>query len=385
MEVKMAKISPVSTKYMIYAEFEATGRVENPDVVGALFGQTEGLLGKDLELRELQKEGKVGRIKVEVKSKNSKTIGKINVPSSLNKTETTLVAAAIETIEKIGPSEAKVNVKKIEDVRKNKRDYILKRAESLLESIEQEMPRAKEMTRDLKTKSRESKLTKYGKEKLPAGDLSGDEIIVVEGRADVLNLLRCGIDNVIAMDGTKLPEGIKELSKDKKTVLFVDGDRGGKLIARNAIDNAEIDEVVFAPDGKEVEELSYKEIHSSLRKRTSAQNFLGKKSQKRKPKKTSNKKSKKNLDGNKGELKKKLKKIENTKKALFLDNQLKVVSKVSTRGAFSKLKKLGSKVNTVIVDKATKGIIKAAEKNNVENIIANNFAFSSKKVNMVSL
>jgi DNA primase len=376
----MAKISPVSTKYMIYAEFEATGRVEKPDVVGALFGQTEGLLGKNLELRELQKEGKVGRIKVEVESKKSKTTGKINVPSSLNKTETTLVAAAIETIEKIGPSEAKVNVKKIEDVRKNKRDYILKRAESLLESIEQEMPRAKEMTRDLKTKSRESKLTKYGKEKLPAGDLSGDEIIVVEGRADVLNLLRCGVDNVIAMDGTKLPEGIKKLSKEKKAVLFVDGDRGGKLIARNAIDNADIDQVVFAPDGKEVEELSYKEIHTSLRKRTSAQDFLGKKSRKK-----SKSKGEKEINKNKEELKKKLKKVEDTKKALFLDNQLKVISKVSTRGAFSKLKKLGSKVNTVIVDIATKGIIKAAEKNNVENIIANNFAFSSEKVNMISL
>ena len=33
----MAKISPVSIKYMIYAKFEADGMVEKPDVIGAVF------------------------------------------------------------------------------------------------------------------------------------------------------------------------------------------------------------------------------------------------------------------------------------------------------------------------------------------------------------
>ena len=61
----MAKVSPVSIKYMIYASFESEGPLEKPDVIGALFGQTEGLLGSELEMRELQKEGKIGRIEVD--------------------------------------------------------------------------------------------------------------------------------------------------------------------------------------------------------------------------------------------------------------------------------------------------------------------------------
>jgi len=72
----MAKISPVSIKYLVHANFVAEGRLEKPDVIGAIFGQTEGLLGSDLEMRELQKEGKIGRIDVDVKYEDSKTLGK---------------------------------------------------------------------------------------------------------------------------------------------------------------------------------------------------------------------------------------------------------------------------------------------------------------------
>ena len=64
----MAKIAPTSIKYMIYAKFEADGAIEKPDVIGALFGQTEGLLGEDMEMRELQKQGKIGRIDEELSS-----------------------------------------------------------------------------------------------------------------------------------------------------------------------------------------------------------------------------------------------------------------------------------------------------------------------------
>src|SRR3989344_2513462 len=142
----MAKISPVSIKYIIYAKFEAEGAVEKPDVIGALFGQTEGLLGEDLELRELQKEGKIGRIDVELKAENSKTLGKIEIPSSVDKAETTIIAAALETIERIGPSDAKIEIERIEDVRGNKREYIIERAKKLLEKIEGDVPDTREIS-----------------------------------------------------------------------------------------------------------------------------------------------------------------------------------------------------------------------------------------------
>ena len=97
----MAKVSPVSIKYMIYASFSAQGPVEKPDVIGAIFGQTEGLLGSDLEMRELQKEGKIGRIEVDLSVVDGKSVGEIRVPSALDKSETTIIAATLETIDRI--------------------------------------------------------------------------------------------------------------------------------------------------------------------------------------------------------------------------------------------------------------------------------------------
>lgn len=49
--------------------------------------------------------------------------------------------------------------------------------------------------------------------------------------------------------------------------LFIDGDRGGDLILRELSAMAEIDYVARAPDGKEVEEITKKEIHKALRSR----------------------------------------------------------------------------------------------------------------------
>lgn len=268
----MAKISPVSIKYMIHANFSAEGALEKPDVIGALFGQTEGLLGADLEMRELQKEGKIGRIEVELDRDGKRTIGKIKIPTALDQSETTLIAAAIETIERIGPCDSQIEIERIEDVRGSKRDYILERAKKLMQSIEG-MKESREISEEIKESRRISGVEKYGEEELPCGDLSGNEIIVVEGRADVINLLKAGVKNCIGMNGTKLPDVIKELGKEKELTLFVDGDRGGKLIIKNVLDNAEVKYIAVAPDGKEVEELTGKEILMSLRKRVPAEKY----------------------------------------------------------------------------------------------------------------
>ena len=121
----MGKISPVSAKYLVHATIEIEGIVERPDVIGAIFGQTEGLLGADLELRELQRSGRIGRIEVDVDTRNGKTQGNIIVPSSLDKSETSIIAAALEIIQRIGPGNAKITVPKIEDVRISKRHAII--------------------------------------------------------------------------------------------------------------------------------------------------------------------------------------------------------------------------------------------------------------------
>lgn len=272
----MAKISPVSIKYTISADFESEGLLEKPDVIGALFGQTEGLLGSDLELRELQKEGKIGRIDVELTTENGKTKGQITIPSALDKTETTIIAAALETIEKIGPTDAKITITEIEDVRGGKRDYIMERAKQLLSGIKGSELESQEIGQELRESSRTMKITTYGDEQLSAGDLSGNEVIVVEGRADVVNMLKHNITNVIGMNGTKLPAEIAKLGQTKELTLFVDGDRGGKLIATNVCANAKITYIAQAPDGKEVEELAGKDLHLALRKKVAPEEFFKK-------------------------------------------------------------------------------------------------------------
>jgi DNA primase len=274
----MAKISPTSIKYSIIADFTADGPFQKPDVIGALFGQTEGLLGSDMELRELQKEGKIGRIEVELITEGGKTTGEILIPSALDKTETTIIAAALETIDKIGPTDAKISIREIEDVRGSKRDYIMERAKALLAGIKNEGMDSSEIGNELRESSRTAKVIDYGEEKLAAGPEvdSATEVVVVEGRADVLNLLKCGIKNVIGMQGTRFPKTIATLGERKELTLFVDGDRGGKLIARNVCDNAKIVYIAQAPDGKEVEELAGKEILQALRKRIPAREFFKK-------------------------------------------------------------------------------------------------------------
>lgn len=273
----MAKLDIGTAKYIIHAKIEANGVVEKPDVIGAIFGQTEGLLGSELELRELQRTGRIGRIDVTISSKFGKTEGKITIPSSLGKVETAILAAAIEAIDQVGPCEARITVESIEDVRIEKRKRIIERAKELLRKISSEtLPDTLEITEAVEEELRLSEIQEYGSEKLPAGpDIDkSDSIIVVEGRADVLNLLKAGVKNVIAVGGTKIPQTIAKLSKTKIVTAFLDGDRGGDLILKGLMQVADIDFVARAPEGKEVEELTKKEIFKALRNKVAVEQIF---------------------------------------------------------------------------------------------------------------
>lgn len=266
--INMGKIAQVSVKYNIHATLDAEGLIDKPDIIGAIFGQTEGLLGKEMELRELQKNGRIGRIDVDTIDKNGKTTAKIRIPSSLDKTQTAIIAAAIETIERIGPSNGKITLDKIEDVRSDKRDYIQERAKEILSRFIKEADNAGEMAREVSTSVREGEATSYGPDGLTAGPdvASSDEIILVEGRADVLALIRAGINNAVGVNGTSVPKTAVDLMREKKVITaFVDGDRGGDLIIKALSQVGRIDFVAKAPDGKEVEELQSKEIIKCLR------------------------------------------------------------------------------------------------------------------------
>jgi len=380
----MAKISPVSIKYMIHANFRVEGALEKPDVIGAIFGQTEGLLGADLEMRELQKEGKIGRIEVELERKDKLTTGRILVPTALDQSETTLIAAAIETIEKIGPCDSQIEVEKIEDVRGNKRDYIIERAKKLMGELKGTTD-SREISKEIKDSARTAGVQEYGNEKLSSGDLSGEEIVVVEGRADVLNLMRAGVNNVIAMNGTKLPESVKELSHKKELTLFIDGDRGGKLIAQNVMENARIKYIAVAPDGKEVEELPGKEILMCLRKKIPAGEFFsGRNSNSRTSERRSSTSSFLNEEN-----KKIIKEIANENKgsgkAILLNDSLEEMKKISSKAINTTLKRMRNAPSIIIIDgTATNNLINDAEEIGVKVIVAKNFTTTDTNIELMS-
>jgi DNA primase len=264
-----------TTKYVIHAHISAEGVVERPDVVGAVFGQTEGLLGADLDLRELQKTGRIGRIEVNITSKYGKSSGNILIPSSLDKIETSILAAALETIDRVGPCISKIAVTKIEDVRSSKRQQIIERAKHILTAMfDESVPESQELTDAVKSAVRIEEVTSI--DSLPAGPgvLDSDAIIVVEGRADVLNLLKCGIKNAIAVEGTNVPQRVAELSKKKTVTVFTDGDRGGELILKEMLQVADVDYIARPPEGKSVEDLTQKEIIKALRSKVPTEQVM---------------------------------------------------------------------------------------------------------------
>jgi len=351
-----------TTKYVIYADIHTDGVVEKPDVVGAIFGQTEGLLGDDLDLRELQKTGRIGRIEVNISSKSGKSDGFVLISSSLDKIETSILAASLETIDRVGPCMANLSVTKIEDVRASKRRQIVDQAKNiLLNKFDESLPESQELTESVKQAVRVDELVSYGKEKLPSGPnvQDSDAILIVEGRADVLTLLRCGIKNAIAVEGTNVPKAVIELSKKKTVTTFLDGDRGGELILKELLQTADVDYVAYAPEGKSVEDLSQKEIVKALRNKLPIEQVLEQKNKKKPSQNTRNKpepaprvapvepsepspieKSFRNY----------VEALNGTMNAVLLDAEGKVLKEVAVRNLASALKESNGLVKSVVFD-----------------------------------
>jgi DNA primase len=257
-----------TAKYLVQADITADGVVERSDVVGAVFGQTEGLLGDELDLRELQDSSKVGRIDVDIDSENGQSFGRITIATSLDQVETAILGAALETIERVGPCRSTIEVRKIEDVRAAKRREVVERAKVLFGSaFDESMRSSRDLVDEVREAVRIEDITEY--EGLPAGPNvdDSDAIIIVEGRADVLTLLQYGIKNAVAVEGTDVPEAIAELTTSRTVTVFLDGDRGGELIRKELSQVGDIDHVAFAPEGHCVEDLERHEVMAALREK----------------------------------------------------------------------------------------------------------------------
>jgi DNA primase len=236
--------------------------------VGAIFGQTEGLLGDELDLRELQKNGRIGRIEVDLNPRGGRSIGKIKLPSSLDMVETCILASALETVDRVGPCDAKIMIEKVEDTRNVKRKALVDRAKLLLKNLlMNEIPESREISEQVRSEVKVAEIAEYGSEKLPCGPgiERSDSIVLVEGRADVINLLKNDVINVVAVGGANVAPSIAKLCREKEVTVFLDGDRGGDIILNELTRIADIDFVARAPPGKEVEELTRKELIKCLR------------------------------------------------------------------------------------------------------------------------
>jgi DNA primase len=272
----MGKTYIETIKYLIIADFQVKGLVERPDVIGAVFGQSEGLLGSELDIKELQQNGKIGRIEIEYTHSNNLTTGVLKLPCSVSMVETAIVAASIETIEKVGPCDAFFSVKQIEDTRGLKRKQIKDRAIDLLGRLmHEQIPDTRELMDEIVDTFKTKDIVTIGPDKLAAGPgaKSSKEIIIVEGRADVLNLLKYGITNTIATGGARIPRSLSDLCRNRSITLFLDGDHGADIQQYQLMRSIKIDYIARAPDGKEVEELTQKEINQALRKKIKASNI----------------------------------------------------------------------------------------------------------------
>ena len=255
-------------KYHVKLKFDVDGLVEKADIIGAIFGQTEGLLGPEMNLNELQKVSKVGRIEVNVDTKSNSARGDALIPMSTDISTAALIAAAIESIDKVGPFQAKFSLVGIDDIRAIKKKVIVDRAKKIVQEwATKTISEGEEMLKDVYDASKPGRLTTFGKAQLACGVgvFDSDWIILVEGRADVINLLRAGYDNSIAIEGAKIDETILKLTQGKRTVAFIDGDRAGDLILKELQGLVDIDKVYRAPPGREVEECTPLEISEILK------------------------------------------------------------------------------------------------------------------------
>ncbi len=261
-------------KYVIHATIRVDGTVARKDVVGAIFGQTEGLLGEGLQLRKLQRTGRIGHVDVNLNNHKGRVQGSIEVSSSIDQVSTAVIGAALETIDRIGPCKAVIKVKQIENIRSAKRDHVIDRAKQLLlEIVNSASGESKNILDEVKAVLTLD--TEVDFEEMTAGPnvKNSDSIIIVEGRNDVRNLLKFGIKNAIATMGSGIKPELADLASKKKTVTaFLDGDRGGKLLLMEISGTLgkSLTHVAFAPQSREVEHLEGKVVTKCLGQKETA-------------------------------------------------------------------------------------------------------------------
>ena len=163
--------------------------------------------------------------------------------------------------------------------------------------------------------------------------------------------------NVVALEGAKVPETIKKLSKEKEITAFIDGDRGGDLILKELLQVTETKYIARAPRGKEVEELNCKEIFEALEAKAPMEE----------PSKPKREKQKIEVPN---EIVQLMKGLEGTLEAVLLNEKLEQVERLPVSQLAEKLQQMEG-VDTVVFDGIiTQRIVDVASEKNIKKIIA---------------
>jgi DNA primase len=249
---------------------------------------------------------------------------------------------------------------KIEDIREARRKVIIDRAKEILHKWNIEsMPNVDEVYKQISNTMKLGKVEKYGPDELPAGPAleSSKKIVVVEGRADIINLMRCGILNTVALEGAKIPESIKKLTKEKEATALLDGDRGGDLILKELLQVTSVRYVGRAPRGKEIEECNCKEIAEALDNRVAVSELY--KSKRERPKVEVP-----------DEIGKTAKALQGTLEAVLLNAKLEQTERLPVSQLAEKLQQAKG-VDTVVFDGIiTQRIVDVAGEKNIKRIVA---------------
>jgi DNA primase len=283
----------------------------------------------------------------------------------------------VESINRVGPCSAKVHLDKIEDIREARRKVIIDRAKEILRkwNIESQ-PSVDEVYKEISNTMKLGKVEKFGPEELPAGPGldSAKEIIIVEGRADIINLMRCGINNTVALEGAKVPESMKKLTKEKEATALLDGDRGGDLILKELLQVTNIRFVSRAPRGKEIEECNCREIKEALDHKVSVNELF-------KPKRTRERPKVEVPDA----IGKAAKALQGTLEAVLLNEKQEQIERLPVSQLAEKLQQT-SGIDTVIFDGIiTQRIVDIAGEKNIKRIVASRVSEAVKPVLNVEL
>jgi DNA primase len=262
-----------NAKYMIRVSVKLDGQARRKDIIGAIFGQTEGLMPEALDLRKLQRSGRIGHIDVDLDSIKGKVSGVIQIPSSLENVESAIIGAALETIERIGPAASQLKVLEISNIRSSKRTSMVDRAKDiLLDIVRQRDTEADNLIDEVRSVLTTSEVTTYKDTGMTCGPN-------VEESDALINLASCGIKNVIAVMGAGIDTSLVELVENKSMVkAFLDGDRGGRMIALElaGVLGDKLTHIAFAPESREVEHLEKKVIGKHLGQAEPAKRVISK-------------------------------------------------------------------------------------------------------------